>query len=735
MIEYLSDHLDKPSSPEKVVPWEKLTSKSRTTLYRAIERSDISIVEDLTGFSYGLLSRISIQELQDGRNVGPARAAELLEELVTIFRDLESESESSDRGVLGSQIISITSLQILAKLTVDEQIETYLERIGSTQLLTSEQRHKLLQDLVPSKNPFRRMMFGKQDHDAALAHLIDANLRLSFALAKRVCVDADIRARTIAGNLGLLAGITSFSDQPNIAFESHVMRNIREYIENLVGSFHLSYSDIVELMLDANEQEVAKLDEADEEVVEVTPFLNCSSFTELFEELGLELLKIPKLDDRALQMLKHRHHAFGEPGKTLDDLGREWGVTRERVRQIVDPFMRVKIQLGYEVPILEQAVQVMIDCEDEEEFKEAVESNPIFSNEEVSWGRLWGICRILSPNSLAEKVYAKNKIWEESFGPTSRISSSIKSDRSKFGLYDLKVVSKKYEINEAQAFRVISDVYPRSIRCGSLVLARTKNLDTMFENSIVKQLKVSSPLEVQELLKGLQRTSKYRGVPLIGSVTDLTSLINELAGDPANYLQASNGLLKAVEFQTLEKWLIQIFSEASIGILHSNDVVNFALREKRVNVSSLSVYLLNSSIMRSHGRALYSLVGTEVSKDQLDTYTQITRGASEASEVSYEMKDASTGILYVKPNLNVITSGIVFLPAGYKKLFEIYEFESFCACEALETIQVVKFTASGFWTGFTAMIRHGFAEHGMTKGSTLRFEFNFDKLIVRLLVD
>jgi hypothetical protein len=212
-------------------------------------------------------------------------------------------------------------------------------------------------------------------------------------------------------------------------------------------------------------------------------------------------------------------------------------------------------------------------------------------------------------------------------------------------------------------------------------------------------------------------------------------LILTLAGEPPSYEKAAKGLIKEVDFQALEKWLIEIFADANLGILHSNDVVNFALRDRNINVSSVTVYLLNSPIMRSHGRSLYSLVGTEVTEDQLDAYIQIIRGSSEASEVSYEMTDASRGILSVKPNLNVITSGIVFPPSGYKKLFEGFEFQTSCSCDQLETIQAVKFAPSGFWTGFTAMIRHGFSQHQMSKGSTFRFEFDFDKSVVRLLVN
>jgi RNA polymerase sigma factor (sigma-70 family) len=643
-----------------------------------------------------------------------------------VKKDLDSASDAT------SQIISVSSLQILAKLTVDEDLDKYLARVGSFASITPQQRHTLLQELLPSKNPFKRMMSGKKDRETALGHLIDANLRLSFALAKRVCPDRDIRARTVAGNLGLLAGITSFSDKPNVDFESHVMKNVREFIQDLIGSFNLSYDDIVELMLDANEIET---DDKEEEEVAAAPFEACTKFSELFEELDQELLKLPKVDERAIAMLKHRHQAFGEPGLTLDDIGKKWGLTRERVRQIVDPLMRISIQIENEVPLLLKAVEIFEECEDEDQFRAKVAEEEMFSGEDFSWQRLWGLTRIMSPEVLANRVYEKHLELESESGANSPIRSLIKKDRSKFGLYDLQVVAKKYEMSEDKAFKIIADLYPRSIRSGSLVLARTQNLDTMFENSIAKQLKVRSPLEVKELLKGLQRTGKQRDVSLIGSVVDLSGLIQVLAGNPPEYETASNGLIKEVDFQTLEKWLIEIFSEANLGILHTNDVVNFALRDRRINVSSVTVYLLNSPIMRSHGRSLYSLVGTEVTEDQLDSYIQIIRGSSEASEVSYEMTDASKGILSVKPNLNVITSGIVFPPSGYKKIFEGFEFETSCSCGQLETIQAVKFAPSGFWTGFTAMIRHGFSHHQMSKGSIFRFEFDFDKSIVKLLVN
>ena len=733
-MEYLSDRLKEPDDFYEVLAWDKLSTKSQNTLQRAIERSDVWRPSESNGFTFDLLSKISIEDLNDARFIGPARAEELIQELITLFENITVKKDLDSAASATSQIISVSSFQILAKLTVDEDLDKYLERVASVDLITPQQRHTLLQELLPSKNPFKRMMFGKRDQEVALGHLIDANLRLSFALAKRVCPDRDIRARTIAGNLGLLAGITSFSDKPNVDFESYVMKNVREFIQDLIGSFNLSYDDIVELMLDANERELDSVDTEEEAETEI-PFESCTTFSELFEELDRELLKLPKVDKRAIAMLKHRHEAFGEPKLTLDDIGKEWGVTRERVRQIVDPLVRVRIRVDFEVRVLLKAVELFEQCEDEDQFKSLVLDDDMFAGEEITWERLWCVAGMLSQKALAKRIYEKHLKFEADSGINSPLRDSIKKDRSKFGLFDLQIISKKYEINADKAFKVISEIYPRSIRSGSLVLARTRNQDTMFENSIAKQLKVSSPLYLIDLLKGLQRTGSNRGVFLIGSTADLSNLILDLAGNPPNYETASGGLVKEVDFQTMEKWLIEIFLEANLGILHLNDVVNFALRDRRVNVNSVIITLLKSPIIRSHGRSLHSLVGTDVTKDQLDSYIAIIRGSSEASEVSCEMTDASTGILSVKPNLNVITNGIVFPPPGYKKIFEGFEFETSCACGQLETIQAVKFAPSGFWTGFTAMIRHGFSQHQMSKSSTFRFEFDFDRSLVKLLVN
>ena len=189
-------------------------------------------------------------------------------------------------------------------------------------------------------------------------------------------------------------------------------------------------------------------------------------------------------------------------------------------------------------------------------------------------------------------------------------------------------------------------------------------------------------------------------------------------------------MIKPVTLQIIDSWLVKVFRETDSSILHSNELVTKALNDK-INVSSLQVYLGNSPIIRSHGRSVYSLVGSKVDSETVEMYQKIVLASGKASQIKFSV--SAGGIeLKIRPNLNVITSGIIFPPSGLKKMIIGYIFDSTCVCGNLLSEQQVKFSPSGFWTGFTAMIRHGMSQHSMTKESEFIFVFNFENLAVAL---
>jgi hypothetical protein len=53
-MEYLSDRLKEPDDFYEILAWDRLSAKSRNTLQRAIERSDIWRTSELSGFNFDL---------------------------------------------------------------------------------------------------------------------------------------------------------------------------------------------------------------------------------------------------------------------------------------------------------------------------------------------------------------------------------------------------------------------------------------------------------------------------------------------------------------------------------------------------------------------------------------------------------------------------------------------------------------------------------------------------------
>ena len=112
-MEYISDSLIKPDDVHKIIPWGNLSKKSQNTLLRAIERSDVSGTREPKGFSFDLLSNISLDDLSDARFIGPGRAKELIQELVSIFDDADLnkklEAEQKERRLFPTKAVGKAS--------------------------------------------------------------------------------------------------------------------------------------------------------------------------------------------------------------------------------------------------------------------------------------------------------------------------------------------------------------------------------------------------------------------------------------------------------------------------------------------------------------------------------------------------------------------------------------------------------------------------------------------------
>ena len=141
------------------------------------------------------MKKISIRDLKDARYIGPGRAEELMQELISLFENqsLTKDLDSAENAM--ANVISNVSPKILGKLLVEEDLYKYHLRICSVEVMSNERRNSILNELFPTKNSVQQelfrtknsvqgVLFESRNHENSVGHLIDVNLRPSFAIAK-----------------------------------------------------------------------------------------------------------------------------------------------------------------------------------------------------------------------------------------------------------------------------------------------------------------------------------------------------------------------------------------------------------------------------------------------------------------------------------------------------------------------------------------------------------------------
>jgi len=312
----------------------------------------------------------------------PAAAAEETEESGFVIRD-DDEDDAPAQQV------------ITAGATADP-VKDYLKQIGKVALLNAEQEVELAKRIeaglfaeeklnaegkVDMKLK-RELWWIAQDGKKAKNHLLEANLRLVVSLAKRYTGRGMLFLDLIQeGNLGLIRAVEKFDYTKGYKFSTYATWWIRQAITRAMADqartiripvhmvevinklARVQRQMLQDLGREPTPEELAKeLDMTPEKVVEVqkygrepislhTPLgedgdsefgdliedseavvpADAVSFTLLQEQLHSVL---DTLSEREAGVVSMRFGLTDGQPKTLDEIGKVYGVTRERIRQI-----------------------------------------------------------------------------------------------------------------------------------------------------------------------------------------------------------------------------------------------------------------------------------------------------------------------------------------------------------------------------------------------------------------
>ena len=277
-----------------------------------------------------------------------------------------------------------------------DPVKDYLKQIGKVPLLNAEEEVELAKrieaglfaaELLATRGPFKDRRQGDyewidEDGQRAKNHLLEANLRLVVSLAKRYTGRGMLFLDLIQeGNLGLIRAVEKFDYTKGYKFSTYATWWIRQAITRAMADqartiripvhmvevinklARVQRQMLQDLGREPTPEELAReLDMTPEKVVEVqkygrepislhTPLgeegdsefgdliedseaivpADAVSFTLLQEQLDSVL---DTLSEREAGVVKMRFGLTDGQPKTLDEIGKVYGVTRERIRQI-----------------------------------------------------------------------------------------------------------------------------------------------------------------------------------------------------------------------------------------------------------------------------------------------------------------------------------------------------------------------------------------------------------------
>lgn len=241
-----------------------------------------------------------------------------------------------------------------------EEIQIYLKDIRKIKVMTPE-REKELSRIMKSEN------ITNVQKEMVYRELIEGNLRFVITVAKQYQNQGlDLPDLVAEGNLGLIKAIKNFDWNKDLRFISYAVwwvkqsiiqslndnaRTIRlpvnvvqEYhrakkeIENSGGELNEKFQNlpsIIDLDMNINEEgdtlfDIIKNEDAD---------MPDESFNTKDNLKNQMLKKLDILDERERTIIEDYFGISGSP-RTLEDIGNDFGLTKERVRQIKEKCLR-----------------------------------------------------------------------------------------------------------------------------------------------------------------------------------------------------------------------------------------------------------------------------------------------------------------------------------------------------------------------------------------------------------
>jgi len=299
--------------------------------------------------------------------------------------ELDAEEDGEGLTDEEKEVATITDFSRIGigEVKVNDSVKMYLKEIGKVDLLNAQQETELAKRIVAGTAP-NATEWEKEDAKEAKDQLINANLRLVISIAKHY-VGRGMHFLDLIqeGNLGLIKAVEKFDYTKGFKFSTYATWWIRQAITRAIADQARTVRIPVHMVETINKmtrvqrqlvQEFGREPTAEEISEKMEGALSPERIREIqriaLEPVSLEtpigeeddsrlgdfiadadaqspeeyttksLLKeelyeiMKDLTDREERVLRLRYGLDDNRPRTLEEVGREFGVTRERIRQI-----------------------------------------------------------------------------------------------------------------------------------------------------------------------------------------------------------------------------------------------------------------------------------------------------------------------------------------------------------------------------------------------------------------
>src|SRR2546423_3421987 len=299
----------------------------------------------------------------EGNADGFVRIVTVFQEMgISVTADAEAEQDEDEEEVL-------TEVEVVSSVALDDPVRMYLKEIGRVNLLTAKEEVELAKEMEAGSEEARH-------------HLTEANLRLVVSVAKKYLNRGLSFLDLIQeGNLGLMRAVEKFDYKRGFKFSTYATWWIRQAItraiadqartiripvhmveklnkvvhierqlvqrlgreprpDEIATELEMTTSEVRDILRMAQhpvslEKPIAEAEESEladfvEDEQRQTPF-DTAQVSLRREDIENALASLPERDRQVIEL---RFGLQGQQPCTLEEVGRAFAVTRERIRQI-----------------------------------------------------------------------------------------------------------------------------------------------------------------------------------------------------------------------------------------------------------------------------------------------------------------------------------------------------------------------------------------------------------------